>query len=413
MAARPNLLVVSAVHPFPGAAGQQLRVRNSLLAFRGLFRTTFLTIARYNNALAIGEVKGELQGLVDEVIVLPSLYHRGPVARAWLGGMALGFSAVTGLKRSNFLIGQVELSPRRVLSAVDGRRPDIAVFEYWHAHRAAAALREAGVTCVLDMHNLLWRSYERQLLAVRWIPGRVARRRVAAYQAREQAAWRDFDALITINRAEHEHVRAVLGDDVPLCYAPMGVDLDLWPYSWNPVLPPRVAYYGGLGSPHNRRDAMHCALAVMPLVWQSCPEAELWIVGSNPPTEIRSLPDRDSRIHVTGFVRDVAPLLTTMSAVLCPWTGTYGFRSRLIELMALGVPVVASSEAVQGMDLTAGVGLLLAESASGMAEAVGPLLSDRQTAQLLSRTGRQVVESSFSFSATYGELARALLALVQ
>src|SRR5690606_14691233 len=111
-----------------------------------------------------------------------------------------------------------------------------------------------------------------------------------------------------------------------------GIDLQKWPYSWQPAQPPRIAYYGGLGSPHNQRDALQCYEEIMPTVWAHFPDVELWIVGSRPPATIQALAEQDSRVTVTGFVERVQDVLQTMTAVLCPWTGKYGFRSRLIEV---------------------------------------------------------------------------------
>jgi glycosyltransferase involved in cell wall biosynthesis len=99
-----------------------------------------------------------------------------------------------------------------------------------------------------------------------------------------------------------------------------------------------------------------------------------------------------------------------MTAVLCPWRGTYGFRSRLIEVMAVGIPVVATPDAVYGMGLTDGEGLLLAEQDAALSNYAVILERDCAWAQKQSRLARQQVEAKFSFAATYEALAEALFA---
>jgi glycosyltransferase involved in cell wall biosynthesis len=187
----------------------------------------------------------------------------------------------------------------------------------------------------------------------------------------------------------------------------MGVDLNRWTYQWQPAEPPRVAFYGGLASPQNERAVLTCREHVMPAIWRVSPRAEFWIVGSNPSHHVRALA-RDPRVHVTGFVDAVQPLLATMSAVVCPWTRSYGFRSRLVEVMALGVPVVATSAAVDGMDLQPDRGLFLTDRAADLAPSVIRLLTDGDFARMHSRLARQQVEGAFSLDATYGALARDL-----
>ena len=78
MSARPRLLIVSAVHPFPREAGQQQRVHYTLRALREQFYLTFLTVADTNQCV---DVKTKLLEHCDEAIVLPSLYSHTSVSR--------------------------------------------------------------------------------------------------------------------------------------------------------------------------------------------------------------------------------------------------------------------------------------------------------------------------------------------
>ncbi|NDJ34788.1 MAG: glycosyltransferase [Chloroflexi bacterium] len=393
-----RMLVVSHVLPFPGKSGQQRRVAYKLRAFREYFNVTFLTTVP---APQVEATREELAAYCHEAIVLPSQYT-GPVQQM----RSVWFAMRTGLKRSNYAIGHVDLTAERLHAALNGHRFDVAVYEYWHAVNSVRALHRKGVPAVLDMHNILWQSYRRQL-ADRAVPDGVARRRVQRYRAAEEQAWKRFDALIAINRAEERIVQQMLPSK-PVYYAPMGVDMGRWVYGWQPAAPPRVAYYGGLGAAHNQRSAHHTYERIMPLIWQDRPETELWIVGSGPPADIRALADADPRVRVTGFVDDVQRVLATMSVVLCPWEGTYGFRSRLIEVMAVGVPVVASPDAVYGMGMHAGRGIFLPEDDAGMAQAALDLLRDPDFARAQSQAARAQVVDSFSYEATYIKLARDL-----
>jgi hypothetical protein len=183
----------------------------------------------------------------------------------------------------------------------------------------------------------------------------------------------------------------------------MGTDLDLWPYSPDPATPPRIAYYGGLGNRQNEQCALRCATQIMPAIWAKVPNAELWLVGANPPESLSRLAS-DRRVHVTGFVDDVQQVLRTMTAVACPWTGKFGFRSRLIEVMALGVPVVVTPDAVHGMELEADRGVLLGETDGALADHAVRLATDPAFARDQSCKARDQVERCFSVESTYDRL---------
>jgi glycosyltransferase involved in cell wall biosynthesis len=319
------------------------------------------------------------------------------------------YSATKGLKYSNYVIGHLEFAPARVASILNSNAFDCALFEYWHAARSTYVFRERGIPCVLDMHNILWQAYERDLNNAQFLPGLWNRRTLRKYQEQEEQAWENFDGLITINSEEHKYVENSVATRPRLFYAPMGTDLCLWPYLWQPVSPLRIAYYGGLSSPHNQRDALRCYEKIMPKVWSHFPDAELWLIGSKPPEFLRALAT-NPRVRVTGFVEDAQSLLSTMTMVLCPWTGTYGFRSRLIEVMAIGVPLVASHDAVYGMELEHGKDLLLGTSDDELAGHSLRLLNDEPSARQQSQHARHTVERLYSIGNTYDRLMRELTA---
>lgn len=397
---KPHLLVVSHFLPFPRSAGQRQRVYYSLKAAQRRFHVTFAVTALSSEKELI---ERQLADLCDEVVILPPCYSRSPLRKIWYRAAATGYGLRTGLKFSNYVLSKIELTPQRVVQLFKDRRYDCALFEYWHAWRAAAAVKSLGVPILLDTHNVLWQAYQRDLATESCTPRWWQRRAVSQYRRQEERAWSVFDGVIAINRDEFQVIRRTVASGTAVFYTPMGIDLTQWPYSWQPGGAVRMAYYGGLGSPHNQRDALYCAREVMPHIWKQIPAAELWLIGSNPPEKLRALAV-DPRIRVTGFIENVQALLPQMSLVMCPWTGTYGFRSRLVELLALGVPVIASPDAIAGMDFVDGESVLLAADTASMAQQCLTLLNDPLPARRQSQLGRIAVEKHYNNDDTYGSL---------
>jgi glycosyltransferase involved in cell wall biosynthesis len=354
-----------------------------------------------------GKIREELTPFCDESLLLESPIAVSSAKQVLHGAKSVLYSCLTGLKRSNYQIGRVLFTPEAVETATRGRQFDLALFEYWHAARATRVLQNRRIPCVVDIHNILSRNYGNYLDRLQGVPQLWKRWASERYGRAEKTAWRSFDGIITMNSKEEGEVRGIVGEATPMFSAPMGTDLSAFPYSWDPAQPPRVAYYGSLGSAGNQRDAIACASEIMPIVWQRFPEAELWLIGSNPPERIRAL-TADARVHVPGFVEHVQETLRRATVVVVPWSGMHGFRSRLIEVMALGVPLATTPEVIAEMDLDRERGVMLGHNNMELADLCSTVLANPTFARQRSTGGHAEVLARYDLDATYGRLARDL-----
>ena len=142
----------------------------------------------------------------------------------------------------------------------------------------------------------------------------------------------------------------------------------------------------------------------MPHIWSKIPTTELWIIGSNPPDNIKLLSKKDNRLKITGYVKDVENILRTMTAVVIPWSGTYGFRSRVIEVMALGLPLVTTQDAVNGMGLKNGKGIYMCSDLECMIEKLTKLMCNEQKNKILGEEAKNQIIKMYNFENTYGLL---------
>ena len=402
---KPRLLVISHVLPVDGHAGQQMRVRNKLKGLCRYFHITFLTIS--NSVTQEASVE-RLRSFVDELVILPSLYQGSIWSKVYHRFLGRWYGMIQGIRWSNYILGKVELTGKRIEEAVEVGSFDLVLYEYWHAVDSVPIFQTSGVLTILDMHNVLWRVLERNLLR----DGSLSawrKRLVSLYKEGEETGWGKFDGLIAINRNELAYVVEQVPVRSKVFYTPMGVEIEQLAYVYKMINDePRLAYYGGLSSHHNCLDAIRCAKEIMPLIWLEHETAELWIIGANPPQEIRSLA-LDSRVKVLGYVADLEKCFSGVDAMLCPWIGKYGFRSRIVESMALGVPVISTADAVDGMELRDGDGILFRETNEEISKAAIGLINDRSFAEQLSRRARDAVVRLYGFEATYGSLARNLV----
>ena len=402
MSKKPNILVISKVLPFPGESGQQMRIRYMLESLKKEFNITFLTTAKISDSESI---KNELKYFVDKSIVLPTQYDsihfkiiykiKGYLWTLW-----------TGLKMSNYIIGELDITDNRIEKILEHREIDIVLYEYWHAHKTITYFKKRGIPTILDMHNILWQSYKRQLRSIKWLPKFLFFRILKRYKDQEENIWKKFDGLIAINKTEFNYIKNVINKRTSITLIPMGIDLSKWNIDRKTVKPHRVGYYGGLGSIHNQNDALKCYYEIMPSVWERYPETELWIIGSQPPNKILKLQNLDSRVNVTGFVDKVQDVLQTMTIMILPWEGTYGFRSRIVEMMAIGLPVITSSDAIEGMGISEEDGVFCAQSINQYVNKIINILSRETENSHSTNRGKKIKGiDRYDVKHTYGHLS--------
>jgi glycosyltransferase involved in cell wall biosynthesis len=272
------------------------------------------------------------------------------------------------------------------------------LFEYLHAYKSVSVFKKRNIPCVLDMHNVLLQSYKSQY--DRPLPQFIKKYHIKKYQMTEVNSWKSFDAIIAINNNELNYVKQNVAQGIKLFYIAMGIDMSKWPYVWQPAKPQRFAYYGGMAAIYNKQNALFCVKSIMPLVWKKYPETEFWIIGSDPDNELMLL-EQDPRIRVIGYQENVQNSLKHISVFLCPWKGKYGFRSRIVEVMATGIPVICSRDAIDGMELQEGRGLFFAENEHEFADQAINLVNNLRLLEDQSKQARIQVEELYSFENTY------------
>ena len=101
----------------------------------------------------------------------------------------------------------------------------------------------------------------------------------------------------------------------------------------------------------------------------------MWIVGANPARPVRALAGEE--VYVSGRVQDVRPYLRYASAVVAPLQIGRGIQNKVLEAMAMGAPVVATPQALEGLDKCKSNELLSAQDPLDFARKVIAILDGK------------------------------------
>lgn len=136
---------------------------------------------------------------------------------------------------------------------------------------------------------------------------------------------------------------------------------------------------------------------ILPRVRQVIPDAKLKLVGNKPPDWMQAL--ANDHIEVTGRVPDVKPYLAQGTVFVCPLQIGAGLKNKVLEALAMGIPVVATPLSVDGIRVKHGESAWIGE-VNSMAEDVVHVMSDLSLQQTLSQNGRTLIESDYSWAHT-------------
>jgi glycosyltransferase involved in cell wall biosynthesis len=137
---------------------------------------------------------------------------------------------------------------------------------------------------------------------------------------------------------------------------------------------------------------------VWPQIRAEIPSAHFTVVGYRPPAEIEAL-DREADITVTGFVDDLAPWYRSADVFVSPMLVAGGLLQKVLDALATGVPIVATSVSNHGVGATPGEHLLTADDPANFAASVVRLLRHPEERRALGRAGQQFAEATYDLEA--------------
>jgi sugar transferase (PEP-CTERM/EpsH1 system associated) len=176
---------------------------------------------------------------------------------------------------------------------------------------------------------------------------------------------------------------------------PNGVDLEYFGQAITPLRddahPPECVFVGALDYRANVEGLTWFCQDVWPDVRRRRPDAKLTLVGRNPLPAVRQL-DGSQGVKVVGDVPDVRPFLAQATIVVVPLRVARGIQNKVLEALAAQKPVVASSSALEGLDLVPELHAYRADSPQEWGDCLQRLFNDPALQRRLSSAGRAFVE---------------------
>jgi polysaccharide biosynthesis protein PslH len=260
---------------------------------------------------------------------------------------------------------------RSVRRWIDEKRCDVALCDF-----LAASLNfpsRPNLPSVLFQHNVESSLWDRRAQTESGLLRKMVYKLEAAKMQRyERGTIRRFHHVIAVS----EHDRKLMKEMDKACeitVVPTGVDTEKYsPAPASTAKPPLVVFTGSMDWEPNIDAVMNFCSDIWPKILQEFPEARFQVVGRDPRPSVRKL--ASGSVEITGTVPSVDEYLRRATVVVVPLRAGGGTRLKIFEAMATGKAVVSTTVGAEGLDVTHGQDVILADDAPTFAESILSLL---------------------------------------
>ncbi|MBC7841754.1 MAG: glycosyltransferase [Gemmatimonadaceae bacterium] len=294
------------------------------------------------------------------------------------------------LERTAYDVVQVEFANMASFRyARRGRRPLLVLDEHnieYDLQRRSAGAAD-GITRLM-YNSLNWRKLARE----------------------ERSAWRRFDGVVLTSARDRELLHAA-APGTNSVVVPNGVDVAQFQPSASPVDGDTIVFFGANNYFPNHNALLYFIDEILPKVVARRPMVKLQIIG--PGVQPAVLERRDPNVEIVGFVDDVLPYLERAAAIVVPLRVGGGTRLKIVEAMAKSKAIISTHIGAEGIDVTHGHDVLLADTPADFAQHVLTVLADPALGRALGANARELAVNRYAWpsivaqlEAFYGQLSR-------
>ena len=265
---------------------------------------------------------------------------------------------------------------------------------------------------VLFTHNVeaeIWRRhYERQTNPVSRFLFKQQWERMLRFEGETMSR---FDLVLAVSDTDRDTLQRLYPAQLkaPVFTVATGVDTSFFaPRTESAVKPQHLVFTGSMDWIPNEDAMKHFCQDILPLVRAQEPEVTLSIVGRAPTPAVQRLAD-NAGVQVTGRVDDVRDYIGEAAVYIVPIRIGGGTRLKIFEAMGMGKAVVSTTIGAEGLPVTDGSDVIIADTPERFAESIVSLMRNPARRVQLERAARDLVVAHYDWSAVAGQLEEALV----
>jgi glycosyltransferase involved in cell wall biosynthesis len=297
-------------------------------------------------------------------------------------------------------------------------QPDIVVIEGPWLYRYIAEIKRQNCPVILDAHNVETSLYQQRAQTANesGLELRLIRDIMPARTAMiERQALHAADQIWACSEIDARLLSELHRPAAPVWVVPNGLNVEAYESPNGHRLPElgdrskqSIIFPGTFAYWPNAAAAGFLIREFFPLLTGDCADYRLLLVGNRPTREMLLAAGKDPRILVTDTVPDVRPYLASASVLLVPLFEGGGTRFKILEGFASRIPVVSTAKGAEGLEVTDGDHLLIAEDAPAMVATVRRILSDECLRHKLTASAWDLLNRRYSWDVARGRIREAV-----
>jgi sugar transferase (PEP-CTERM/EpsH1 system associated) len=374
----------------PVDKGGKIRTYNML---KELKRDHFIMYMALDDGSADLEAREQAEEYCHELVCVPH-HQREKFSTGFYGELLLNLAS-----RFPYAIKKYESASMRkqIIERANNQTTDLVICDFLSP--AINVPRSLSCPSILFQHNveaMIWkRHFEVQSNPIKKLYLRQQWRKMKRF---EREMCRRFDAVVAVSAEDRDQMREEYAVEA-VFEIPTGVDTDFFtPSGKENIDPYNVVFTGSMDWLPNEDAIRYYTDQILPIVRRSIPEATLTVVGRNPYPSLLELSRRDPAIVVTGRVEDVRPYMERAAAYVVPLRIGGGTRLKIFEAMAMQKGIVSTSIGAEGLPVTDGRELRIADTPETFAASVVELLTKPEAAKELGRQAGRIVRERFGWN---------------
>ncbi|HHP7234600.1 MAG TPA: glycosyltransferase [Desulfobacterales bacterium] len=384
-----KLVVISPFLPYPPDSGGAIRIFNLI---KQLSVHNDVTLLCYFNE-SQRPLFQDLGSYCRLILVPEKRYRRHWIYHLWYLMSPLPYSLV-----------MIDKDFRYRIQEVIANGADIVQFEFLSLAHYHSCL-PSTVRKVAAVHYLATESRRRLMqfwpAGIRKFYYRMEIRKIHQY---ERDVLGHFD-LCLVTSESHRYLLRQWEVSTPIQVTPNGVDTDY--FRSEPIRNiqgGRLAYMGAFHlEPANIDGFQYLVDEIFPYIRMRAPGVQLDVIGNGLPEQYLQKHRNDS-VHIFGYVDDVRPILSSCDVFVLPLRGGSGTKIRILTAMAMAIPVVATSVGAEGLEVTPGENIFIADDMQQFAEKVLALLENGDLRNRMGNAGRRLVERRYGWQRIAADL---------